>query len=514
MRVIFLRQLKTSTSCKGHLFVRYILVFLAIVLLIPAFLFLNTKLDIHSQNYEQILDTGRILFYSFLLICSSLFFLIFCILYYFRQTLSGILWFCAISYFFTLHNLGSFLYTLSSFRPFVYLERSGAFFVLFFVILFTCLVSEVDFTKGWRSRSALTLLFLCVPLCLDPIVSCHPNINVYEKYTVFLTAGKLFLALYLILCSIFALYRNVQHYFLLCADIIYGFSLILETVDPYFQAAVLPGRYEDFCCLLLLFFYCLDFFIFHYILHVKNDSLSLHLALLDINRTKQQISVSQVRKQMLTDAAHNLEAPLSAIQMYLDMILNEKISTDANLDQYLKIIMSKNSEMQKRVSEISSFLTLGESSSHKEPLLVSTLLNEFYHTYKPDADAAGLYFSLILPQRDVLIYGDQQRLQTVLENLFINALDFTPFEGNIVLSLSFNQSQVFISLEDSGYGIPPKILPHIFDFGFSGREELEQPRGIGLYFARIIIQEHGGEITATSSPDHGTTMLIQLPRMR
>ena len=202
------------------------------------------------------------------------------------------------------------------------------------------------------------------------------------------------------------------------------------------------------------------------------------------------------------------------MHMYLDMMRDLNIRTTAELEPYLKIMESKNAELKKRVSELSTFLTLERLSSKKEPLLLSVFLKDFYQIYKADADASGIYFVLNPPNQDALIYGDFQRLQSVLENLFINALDFTPFEGEITLSAKTEQSWVSIFLQDTGCGISPEILPHIFDFGVSKRGENEQTRGIGLYCARLIIREHGGDITVLSSSEEGTKMHVKLPRIR
>lgn len=459
----------------------------------------------------------RLIFYSLLFFCSVVIFIVLFVLSNLcRDKMAMISCFCAAAFFFVLHSGSSFFWMLTS-CPSValsFLRKSSILFMLFFIVLSDQTPSNLKRKKSGLPIPALFSLFMCTLACFHPLFLSFADTNIYDQYTSFVRAGAMFLALYLIFSAIRTLYRGILHYFLQCANILLGLSILFELLSTYFSNFLLPGRYLDFCCLLLLLFYCLEILFFGYQRQVGNASLTKHLAFLDARWTKQQISLDAEKQKLLTNAAHNLKAPLSTMHMYLDMMRDLNIRTTAELEPYLKIMESKNAELKKRVSELSTFLTLERLSSKKEPLLLSVFLKDFYQIYKADADASGIYFVLNPPNQDALIYGDFQRLQSVLENLFINALDFTPFEGEITLSAKTEQSWVSIFLQDTGCGISQEILPHIFDFGVSKRVENEQTRGIGLYCARLIIREHGGDITVLSSSEEGTKMHVKLPRIR
>lgn len=454
----------------------------------------------------------RLIFRSFLFFCSIVIFIVLSVLTLLcRGKIPMSYYFCAGAFFFVLHSGSGFLWTLSSSSSIAltFLRKDSLLFMLLFIIL----SAQISFDFHWKKFGFFSL-FLCILTCVHPLFLYFSNANIYSQYVFFIHTGAIFLALYLICISIRTLYRNMGHYFLLCANILLGLSILFEILCQFTMFPLIPGRYMDFCCLLLLLLYCLEVLFFGSQKQTKNISLSKHLTLFETNWTKQQFSLDVEKKQLLTNAAHNLKAPLSAMHMYLDMIRNLNVNTNINLEQYLKGMERKNMEMQKRVSEISTFLSLEKPSSKKEPLFLSVFLKNFYQMSKPDADASGIYFLLELPDQDALIYGDFQELQGVLENLFINALDFTPFEGTITLSATTQQTWVSIFLQDSGCGIPSEVLPNIFDFGVSKREENEQARGIGLYCARLIIREHGGDISVLSSSKKGTIMHVKLPRIR
>jgi signal transduction histidine kinase len=111
---------------------------------------------------------------------------------------------------------------------------------------------------------------------------------------------------------------------------------------------------------------------------------------------------------------------------------------------------------------------------------------------------------------------DAARLKQVLQNLLANALRHTPTEGAITLRATSNLSTVTLSVEDTGEGIPPEHLSHVFDRFYRTDPARSRDRGgagLGLAIARAIIEAHGGQITVTSEgvPNKGSTFTIQLP---
>jgi two-component system sensor histidine kinase BaeS len=125
------------------------------------------------------------------------------------------------------------------------------------------------------------------------------------------------------------------------------------------------------------------------------------------------------------------------------------------------------------------------------------------------ADAAGV--SLVravpedIPQPDV----DRVRIGQVLSNLMSNALRYTPAGGTVTLRAEADGAGVVLSVADTGSGILPDELPHVFDRFAKSSDS--GGSGLGLAIAKQLVEAHGGRISASSEPGHGTTMRLVLP---
>ena len=126
-------------------------------------------------------------------------------------------------------------------------------------------------------------------------------------------------------------------------------------------------------------------------------------------------------------------------------------------------------------------------------------------------DVSGIHFLLhISPKEPLFVYGDRIKLISLLQNLVYNAVGFVPAEGKIELFLSLKDNNACIIVRDNGSGIAPENLPHIFEQFFTRRKGGENG-GMGLYIAKSITIEHGGNISASSMPDSGTSFTVSLP---
>jgi len=112
------------------------------------------------------------------------------------------------------------------------------------------------------------------------------------------------------------------------------------------------------------------------------------------------------------------------------------------------------------------------------------------------------------------MWADAQRVEQILANLLSNAIRHTPEGGRVAITLSAQADQVRLRVQDSGPGIPPEDLPHIFDRFYrsdKARSRAEGGTGLGLSIARRLAQAHGGDIAAASTPGLGATFTVVLP---
>jgi signal transduction histidine kinase len=104
-------------------------------------------------------------------------------------------------------------------------------------------------------------------------------------------------------------------------------------------------------------------------------------------------------------------------------------------------------------------------------------------------------------------------IQRMLSNLLDNAIKYTPPGGSVSVSVAEKDGQIVVSVKDTGMGISPKDLPHIFERFYRCDESRSQTGiGLGLSLARAIARGHGGDITTTSNPNQGSTFTITLPK--
>ena len=115
---------------------------------------------------------------------------------------------------------------------------------------------------------------------------------------------------------------------------------------------------------------------------------------------------------------------------------------------------------------------------------------------------------------DLAATADAERIHQVLYNLVDNAVRFTPPGGSVTVTATRQDDRIVIEVRDSGVGIAPEHLPRLFERFYradASRSREGGGTGIGLAIARSIVESHGGRITATSEPDHGSAFTFDLP---
>jgi len=114
---------------------------------------------------------------------------------------------------------------------------------------------------------------------------------------------------------------------------------------------------------------------------------------------------------------------------------------------------------------------------------------------------------------DVAVVGDRDALKQVLLILLDNALKFTPADGTVTLTTAADDKSVRIAIHDTGPGINPTVLPHIFERFYQGdAARAGEGTGLGLAIARALVEGQGGALTAESSPNQGSVFTVTLPR--
>jgi two-component system, OmpR family, sensor histidine kinase BaeS len=218
------------------------------------------------------------------------------------------------------------------------------------------------------------------------------------------------------------------------------------------------------------------------------------------------------RRNLLADVTHELRTPLTVIQGNLEGLLDGVYPRD---DAHLGAILEDTHVLARLIDDLRT-LSLAESGAlqlHREPVDFSILAAETVASFRPQAEAAGVELNVVVAEELPLLEIDPVRMREVLTNLIANALRYTPAGGKIQVSGQAKpvDRQIVISVSDTGPGIPPEILPHIFDRFYKSGDS--HGTGLGLAIARNLVVAHGGEIVAQNNegPTPGATIRISLP---
>lgn len=226
----------------------------------------------------------------------------------------------------------------------------------------------------------------------------------------------------------------------------------------------------------------------------------------------------EARKRLLADVAHELRTPLTVINGTVDAMIDGVLPTD---ERQLGIIKGESALLTRLIADLRD-LSLAEAGRLK--LDISSIdLGDMVHRkleqFRPLADAKNIGLNFHNPGELPTVPGDWVRLEQVLANLISNALRHTPEGGSINITLGSSASDtgrmVDIKVADSGEGIAPDELPHIFDRFYrieDSRAHAEgSGAGLGLAIVKQMVEAHHGQVEVTSAPGQGTTFTISLP---
>ncbi len=228
---------------------------------------------------------------------------------------------------------------------------------------------------------------------------------------------------------------------------------------------------------------------------------------------------NRIKDEFLAVLSHELRSPLNPILGWTQLLQNGKLS-EAQRAEALKII-ERNANLQTRLIEdlldISRIMQ-GKLSLTAAPVSLTFVIYAAVETVRLAAEAKNIAIALDLDSEIAPISGDAARLQQVMWNLLTNAVKFTLNSGQVTIELRQLDGLAQIQVIDTGKGINPQFLPHVFEYFW--QEDGSTTRkfgglGLGLAIVRQIVEMHGGRITAESQGENqGATFIIQLPLMQ
>lgn len=235
----------------------------------------------------------------------------------------------------------------------------------------------------------------------------------------------------------------------------------------------------------------------------------------NINQLAEALERTEERRlALLADVAHELRTPMTTIEGYMEGLIDGMIAPEART---FAMIQHEAVRLKRLVEELTllSHAEAGQIPINPKPIALPTLLEQVVAHFALQAAAQQVELTIQTPAGLPRVMADPDRLEQVLINLLSNAFRYTPAGGSITLRARSHDFFAEIGVSDSGIGIAPEHLPHIFERFYrvdKSRTRESGGTGIGLTIARHLIYGQGGEIWASSpGRGQGTTFHITLP---
>ena len=244
----------------------------------------------------------------------------------------------------------------------------------------------------------------------------------------------------------------------------------------------------------------------------ENQVKELNQLSVSYNRMLERLSAAfEIQRQFTANAAHELRTPLALMQVQLDLYhSNRHPDNDADTVQMIQMVTEQNdrlSKMVKTLLDMSELQTVGRD----DEIILDALVDEVLEDLEPLAE--GKNIRLIAKCKDITMVGSDILIYRLVYNLVENAIKYNHSGGQVTVTADRKEKHVYLSVEDTGAGIPKEFRERVFEPFF--RVDKSRSRelggvGLGLALVREIVRVHDGSITVKSNPSGGTIFEVVL----
>jgi two-component system OmpR family sensor kinase len=224
-----------------------------------------------------------------------------------------------------------------------------------------------------------------------------------------------------------------------------------------------------------------------------------------------------LRRQMMADVSHELKTPLTAMRGYIETLRMPEVVLDTDRrDRYFETIDRETRRLERIVKDLLDLARYehGGVTLQRRVFDIERLFENVAGRHERDAQAKGVAIRIHVDAHADQVVADPDRIEQAIENLVGNALRHTPAGGTTTLSATQADGVATLSVSDTGGGIAPEHLPHVFERFYkvdTARAADSTGSGLGLSITKAIVERHGGTIRVASQPGH-TTFTVVLPQ--
>ncbi|MCS7165520.1 MAG: HAMP domain-containing sensor histidine kinase [Candidatus Calescibacterium sp.] len=223
----------------------------------------------------------------------------------------------------------------------------------------------------------------------------------------------------------------------------------------------------------------------------------------------------EISEKIISMVSHELRTPLTSIRGFAETILQEDLSKE-EIMKFVQIIYNESNRLNNLVNAILDISRIEAAKVHFKRKkfdikdVIENVLELFYLRIKSSDLTIIREYS---DEESYIVFADEEKVEQILVNLIDNAIKYTPFGGEIRVGIKKQDSEVLVSISDTGIGIPDKDKPHIFEkfFRTSVSMSVAQGSGLGLVIVKYLVETLGGRIWFESQLSVGTTFYFTLP---
>jgi signal transduction histidine kinase len=223
----------------------------------------------------------------------------------------------------------------------------------------------------------------------------------------------------------------------------------------------------------------------------------------------------RARDDLVAIVSHDLRNPVHTINMAASFLLEIAPANDRRVQarRQLEVIQRSANRANRLIKDLLDIAKIQAGGLAVDPVAVEvkSLVTEAVEAATPLAGASQLKVSCDVPESVPKVASDRERILQVFGNLIGNAIKFTPKGGEIRILTSLDNGEVRFTVVDSGPGIPPEHLKHVFDRYWQAKSTAKLGTGLGLSIAKGIVEAHGGRIWVESPPGSGAQFNFTLP---